>query len=209
MKLTNIFEDILKLEYMQNDRAKSGQYTFNHEKIIKNILLQYNLKLKTVKVPFKHIDDNDYIKNIINSEEFIYQPAGTQHPPDFIINYKNHIIRLGCKSNRSGTPTWNDNYPKESYIYIFTSKKYNATTFFFGEDVISPDVKAKLIEAKAKMMELRELFKDIDSNRGFRAIFRFKVEQYGKNKDYFKHKDRSKLEARVLSFIRSIDEGER
>ena len=96
---------------------------------------------------------------------------------------------------------------RKNHIYIFTSKKYNATTFFFGKDVIALDVKAKLIEAKAKMMELRKLYKDIDSNRGFRPIFRFKVEQYGKNKDYFKHKDKNKLEARVLSFIRSIDEG--
>jgi hypothetical protein len=70
---------------------------------------------------------------------YVYQPYGSQKSPDFmLINVADKITTqyLECKSG-CGKILWNDGYPTEDTIYIFTCTKSNTTTFFTS-DIMSP-----------------------------------------------------------------------
>jgi hypothetical protein len=69
---------------------------------------------------------------------FIEQPFGSQSAPDFIICVDGYILWVECKSG-SNTITWNTGYPKTGILFVFSCKKNNTTTIFFGQssDIIT------------------------------------------------------------------------
>jgi hypothetical protein len=48
-----------------------------------------------------------------------------------------HSLDLELKSSKEPKPVYNSGLPKRGVVYIFCSKKYQQTTVFFGQDVVT------------------------------------------------------------------------
>jgi hypothetical protein len=134
------------------------------------------------------------------------QPNGTHNSPDFRVHFEGKTYDIECKSSKQAHPTYNGGLPKEGVIYIFSSKKYNETTIFFAEDVVSTakrDLYADFLEKQnALLQEYRAMPEWQEDERGFdfycRAMY---TQSGGKSKtDYFTHAKRGYCEDRVVNF---------
>ena len=134
------------------------------------------------------------------------QPNGIQNSPDFRVHFEGKTYDIECKSSKQAYPTYNGGLPKEGVIYIFSSKKYNETTVFFADDVVSTakrDLYAEFLEKQnALLQEYRALEEWKNDERGFdfycRAMY---TQSGGKSKtDYFTHTKRGYCEDRVVNY---------
>ena len=190
--MLKFLKDVLKLPYLKGGYENSPQ-----ENKIKELLQKHGF----VEVPKG---------SPVKSGQYVYQPNGNNNSPDFIVNDIGKVYSLECKSVKKGAkPVYNGGLPKEDYIYIFCSGKYNETTIYYGCDVV-PDIVRKIYGRMIeKMIDVQEEFKDefincIDNVRGFGYFRRDMYIQAGKAEktDYFKHKDRNKCEQNVLDTFR-------
>lgn len=173
--MKQFFEEVLSLPY------KPNLNTYEHEKQVERLLIKHNL-------------------------EYVAQPNGSQKSPDFLVTYKGKQYPIECKSSKHPKPQYNSGLPKPGVVYIFCSAKYDQTTIFFAEDILKP----KKIEMYKKLrLELKEVLNKYqkhpdwqDPDRGFDYYIRDMYQQSGTfhQTDYFKHKDRSKCEQRVLNY---------
>ena len=159
----NINNLLLNQEEFQNEKSKDKNilYTENKlEKIIYNFLDNsnnvYRLTERTFIKDFSTMKNKLYESfdelnlNIITYKEnyiyYIYQPYGSQKPPDFILFfiYKGIVykINLECKSSKTGIPMWNSSLPNREInnIYIYMETNNNNILIISGIDLISDDV---------------------------------------------------------------------
>jgi nitrous oxide reductase len=174
--LNQFFIDCLNLKYHSNSQDNPF-----HEQQVEDLLKKHNLKYES-------------------------QPNGTHQSPDFRVHYNGKTYDIECKSSKEAYPTYNGGLPKEGVIYVFSSKKYNDTTVFFAEDVVSAvkrDLYAEFLERQNQLLqEFRALPEWEDPERGFdfycRAMY---VQKGGKSKtDYFTHSKRGFCEDRVVNY---------
>ena len=177
--LNQFFIECLDLKY-----ASNSQDNPHHENQVEDLIKKYGFKYE-------------------------YQPNGTHQSPDFRIHYNGKTYDVECKSvNRKSTqaPVYNGGLPKKGVIYVFSSERYNETTVFFAEDVVT-DAKrtlyAEFLERqKALLQEYRTMEEWQDDERGFdfycRAMY---TQSGGKSKtDYFTHAKRGYCEDRVVNY---------
>jgi hypothetical protein len=139
---------------------------------------------------------------------FVLIPAGTQGFPDILIkDFSGNLISIECKSSTGFCPMWNDNVPRQDTIYVFSSKKANATTAFLGSDVITQSTYNQFSDMEKEISNIIRQFKErlehADKfNRGWIQKSRKQHFQQGGNSktNYFDHCDRVKCEQNVLSF---------
>ena len=90
---------------------------------------------------------------------------------------------------------------------MFTSKRHNATTFYWGRDVLKNEKRALYDEYLVKQKALLEEYQQKDEwkdDRGFDFYNREMYTQSGGKEytDYFTHKDRKECEENVFrSFL--------
>lgn len=135
-----------------------------------------------------------------------YQPNGIQNSPDFRVHHNGKTYDIECKSSKQAFPTYNGGLPKQGVIYVFSSKKYNETTVFFADDVVSQakrDLYTEYLNRQnALLQEFRSMSEWKDDERGFdfynRAMY---TQSGGKEKtDYFTHKRRGYCEDKVINY---------
>lgn len=138
--------------------------------------------------------------------DYVWQPNGPQQSPDFRVTLPNgRVVDIECKSSKQAYPTYNGGLPKENVIYIFSSKKYDQTTIFFADDVVSKSKRelfACLIEElRAVLDKYRAMPEWQEDDRGFDFYIRNMFIQSGgwRRTNYFKHKDRNLCEEKVLN----------
>ena len=222
-QLHKFFTNILAMPHYANEAAGSGQKHNKHEDAIADELVKIgyrevpkfsnSAKLK----PLLDIEDSQEqileIASTVNPGEFISQPCGSQSPPDFLIrDFTGYFVFVEGKSGKGACPAWNDNLPKTNMIYILSSGTHNASTIFFGRDVIDEQRKEILLNAHAETRKIiKKTSKKLEStpdpyNRGFGYYARPKFEQGGgKAKgDYFTHPNRKQCEDNVLNFVIKI-----
>lgn len=134
-KLKELLKKIKQIKYSEQLNSLS---TFNskiHEESIEKIIIESGFKkLKTLNMEI----DNYYV----------YQPYGSQKPPDFIVFHNNESIELECKSTKNSyKPMWNCSYPKKSCLYIHTNKN-DKTLIIPGNKIITPKLEELLIKYK-------------------------------------------------------------
>jgi hypothetical protein len=201
-QLKTFFESVLDMKYTGGADI--------HQCSVENLLNKHGFKksLNVSSISQKQRDETlvtgslDSLQNI----EYISQPCGTQDSPDFIVKYDNKIYFIECKSSKGDKPTYNGGLPKKQYIYIFTSKKYNSTTIFRGEDILCESKRFLLEQLRAEEVALVQKYQNNKSwkdSRGFdyypRAMY---TQSGGWNKtDYFKHNDRKMCEQNVLDSL--------
>jgi len=136
--------------------------------------------------------------------EYVPQPNGIQNSPDFYVYHNDVRYSIECKSNKGTFPVYNGGLPKPDVIYIFSSAKYNETTVFNANDVVTPS-KRKLYDAllskyEEVLTEMRQLPEWSDDTRGFDFYMRAMYTQSGGGvkTNYFTHQDRAMCEKNVL-----------
>jgi NADPH:quinone reductase-like Zn-dependent oxidoreductase len=137
---------------------------------------------------------------------YVWQPNGPQQSPDFRVTLPNgRVVDIECKSSKNTYPTYNGGLPKEGVVYIFSSKRYNETTVFFADDVVSEkkrELYSKLVEELNSVLKVYQLEEEWqEDDRGFDFYIRNMYTQTGAGKkDYFKHSKRKQCESNVLNF---------
>ena len=174
--LNQFFIECLDLKYSSNSQDNS-----HHEEAVESLLIKHNLTYE-------------------------YQPNGTHQSPDFRVHHNGKTYDIECKSSKEAYPTYNGGLPKEGVIYVFSSKKYNETTVFFAEDVVSEkkrELYKKLIaDLRITLKEYQTMPEWQDPERGFDFYIRNMFTQSGgKDKtNYFTHAKRGYCEDRVVNY---------
>ena len=169
------WEEVLQLPYKSNSQDNPL-----HEKQVEELLIKHNLK-------------------------YVAQPNGIQASPDFRVFLENgKTVDIECKSSKQTYPTYNGGLPKEGVIYIFSSKRYNETTVFFADDVVSKKKRqqfSNLVEELNAVLKLHQMDEEWkEDSRGFDFYIRNMYVQNGAGKkDYFKHSERQLCETNVLN----------
>lgn len=136
--------------------------------------------------------------------QFVYQPNGSQRAPDFLVNNKGNLEKIEAKTSKGVFPKYNSGLPKGDTIYVFSSGKYNKTTVFYGDKVVS-NKKRKLFDELHdeinKLIHSYESKEEWKDDRGFSLYHRKDYHQQGgKNYvDYFKHSKRQWCEQNVIN----------
>ena len=173
--MRNFWYEVLELPYKSNSQDNPL-----HEEQVESLLKKHDLK-------------------------YIAQPNGIQASPDFrVFLPTGKTVDIECKSSKNTYPTYNGGLPKKGVVYVFSSKRYDETTVFFAEDVVS-DIKRELYselvsQLNEVLIEYQEnpIWKDDD--RGFDFYIRNMYTQSGAGKkDYFSHSDRERCEQNVLN----------
>ena len=173
--MKKFFEDVLKLPYKSNSQDNP-----KHENQVEDLLKKYGLKYKP-------------------------QPNGKQNSPDFHVYWKGIVISLECKSAAGAKPTYNSGLPKIGVIYIFSSKKYNATTIYYADDLVSEKMRGAYRELLKDLDKAVKKFQDNpivkEDPRGFNFYMRAMYTQAGTwvSTNYFKHEGREVCEQNVLN----------
>ena len=224
-QLHKALASILAMPFYKNDHHSSAGVTFKHDTAV---------ALRLSLAGFQEVNANVFScagKTTVlrewaetsNSTElatsfssllpgtFVLQPGGSQCTPDCLLrDHNGKYIGLEFKSSETSTkPTWNDNTPKDEFIYVFCSKITDETTIFFGKDVITAEqniLKAQCYDELNSVIEkYKPLFVAADKNhRGFIPGWRPKTEQGGggAKTNYFTHVDRTKCEQAVLDYVK-------
>jgi len=188
-----VFEDFVKkrlisLGYNDVPSEEKDKY----KKVLTNIRKNY--------INHRSISNDD---NTESEKLLIQQPYGSQAPPDILliditpdqIYFQPIEIKTGKK-----VATWNNNYPKDDWIYIFSGKE--GVTYFRGKSLISEEEKQILEEHKMARKKLNE-----EHNKQLRAInARWKLVDYFKFEhsagvDYMKDGECSKRETEVSDIL--------
>jgi len=206
--LHSFFEDVLKMKYC------SGSYNFSeHEKEITSLLIKNGFNetsiVLTTEEKIEMIENNNISR--INNGEFISQPRGKNNSPDFAVKCNNKIYLIECKSvNKGHCPIYNGGLPKDNYIYILSSNKYNETTFFYGKNVVTQEMRILYDEYLSKIYEIENILikklNDLGEKNplGISYYVRDMYSHKGKSRktDYFRHKERVRFEKNVFDSVR-------
>ena len=172
--MKQFFEEVLGLPYKSNSQDNPL-----HEQQVEDLLIKHNLK-------------------------YVAQPNGIQASPDFRVTLDDgKTIDIECKSSKQTYPTYNGGLPKKGVVYIFSSKRYNETTVFFADDIVTNKKRTQLsnlVEELNTVLKSHQQDPDWQDERGFDFYIRNMYVQNGAGKkDYFKHSDRQRCEENVLN----------
>lgn len=131
--ISELIKDIYNLQFTSNTFAEK-----KHENSVKEILTNNNMvEIQKTDDRFKFLKERKNSTKVVEDLKgnyiFIEQPFGSQSAPDFIICVDGYILWIECKSGKDKI-TWNTGYPKSNILFVFSSKKRNTTTIFFGQD---------------------------------------------------------------------------
>lgn len=208
--MRTVIKEILNMPYYGNLAATNGKVhnDAKHEDAVENILRSHNfVPSDSYSSITKKCRDNwksDHSLCDMREGTYISQPCGTHNSPDFIVkDFSGKVYFLECKSvKKSGTPMYNSGIPTAEYIYILTSKKYNETTVYLGEDVVNSEVEKLLREhieaARARDKVMNSALSDLGNSHGISYYTRPMIQHKGIGKDYFMNPKRNLLEQRVL-----------
>jgi len=183
-----------------------------NQRAIESEILMKQFWQEVLQLPYKsNSQDNplheQQVRELLDEHglDYVWQPNGPQNSPDFRVTLPNgKVVDIECKSSKQTYPTYNGGLPKEGVIYIFSSKKYNETTIFFADDVVSLKKRqqfAKLVEELNAVLKLHQMNEEWQQDdRGFDFYIRNMYVQNGTGKkDYFKHSNRKQCESNVLN----------
>ena len=172
--MKQFFEEVLGLPYKSNSQDNPL-----HENQVEDLLIKYGFNYES-------------------------QPNGIQASPDFRVTLPTgKSVDIECKSSKQTYPTYNGGLPKEGVVYIFSSKRYDKTTVFFADDIVTKKKRTQLstlVEELNSVLKSHQQDSDWQDDRGFDFYIRNMYVQNGAGKkDYFRHSDRQRCENNVLN----------
>lgn len=174
--MKSFWEEVLRLPFKTNSQDNPL-----HEQQVEELLIKYGIKYKA-------------------------QPNGIQNSPDLRVYLDDDkTVDIECKSSKQAYPTYNGGLPKEGTVYVFSSAKYNATTIYFSDDVVTKrkrELFACLIEELRAVLDKYQAMPEWkEDTRGFDFYIRNMFTQSGgwQRTNYFTHTDRNLCESNVLN----------
>jgi len=219
------FEKLIDMPYVSNWLHSNKK----HEARVETILKDLGYK----KLDKKCLNDDDLIKKsktnpggkVANGNRnitipleaqtgnwYVLQSMGDQQPPDFILIVNSVVVYLECKSCKKDTISWNDNLPKDEYVYLFSEQKSNQSTIFLGRSLMTSRLRwilssgINMINKIAARLNKILLSLNNDNPSGFTYYPRPKYSQQGgKSKaSFINHPDRESREKEVFDFLKSL-----
>jgi len=202
-KVSKIMKDLLAMPYSKNMYGSAS-----HEDAIEHVFISYGFTQNPARISKNERDEALEGSDIavLKNGEYLSQPCGENDSPDFILKYNNKLYFIEAKSSKTTSPTFNGGLPKEEYIYVFSSSKYNETTLFRGKDIVIDAKREMLNELVSELDEVVKKFQALsewdNDPRGFNFYMRAMYTQSGKGKlNYFTHPDRFQFEQNVLEGV--------
>lgn len=203
-----LFNELISMKYFKNSFK-----AMDHEGAVQSILISNGFKELSKEIltaeDKKKIRNSDLTLSIPKDGlYFIFQPLGSQNPPDFILVANGVVLFLECKSSSGDKITWNTSLPKKDYIYLFTSKTHDTSTVFLGQHYVNEEITTIFNEMAAlnkKNVEAANAkLKSLKSNtHGFSYYERPMYQQAGGSLKtaVIGHNERETYEREVFLFI--------
>lgn len=147
----------------------------------------------------------------------IYQPYGSQRPPDHLIIEDGAAFPIEDKTGKKRHPMWNSSMPEEGSLYLYCrnneGKHEEDVTFFLGDEFIDKNTRKQLClfweEAQNNADKFNEEFMKNDP-RGFLVYPRKMYEmgtKYNPNAEpnIFAKRWRVPQENRAIEFVKNIE----
>jgi len=178
-RLAEVFEGVLSAPHISNV-SKAHEIWFG------DLLHSKGFNEKTLKeVGLVTKDVKDRISKSDQTLWFIPEPLGSQNTPDFLVSDENGNLRyIELKSSKQDKITWNGGYPKDNFIYVFSTERHKAQTIFMGDTCWAGKNKQILLEyAKEEKKRAKELNKLLETGQSYypRSMFNDNVKYYGRD----------------------------
>tara|TARA_B100000674_G_C37821754_1_gene906135 strand:+ start:314 stop:997 length:684 start_codon:yes stop_codon:yes gene_type:complete len=208
--------DCINMLYYKNECAVSGapHNKARHEDAIENLLVANNFKKyipehKLIVKEREKLYIDPSLRSDIPDGSYITQPYGKNNNPDFIVKVNNKILFVEAKSSKGAKPLYNSGGCHSNYLYVFCCEKYNKTTIYKGEYVITDKQSTIFNKVHDEFQQIankwNEKLKECDEyNRGWTIYPRDMIKQLGGNikTDYFQHKEKENVEEKTLDWIK-------
>ena len=173
-----------------------------HEQWFESLLSNEGFAKKTLEDV--NMTTTDVRENVLLSDQnlfFIPEPLGSQNTPDFLVGDEDgNLFYVELKSSKKEQITWNGGYPKDNYIYLFSSGKHDAQTIFMGSDSWDTAARDQLLKHAAMLKSITDKFnKTLSGDQSFyvRNMFADKTK-------YYSRKGRKDYEQSVVEYIESF-----
>ena len=177
-KLAEVFEAVLSAPHISNV-SKAHEIWFG------DLLHSKGFKEKTLKdVGLTKTDVRERVSNSDQSLWFIAEPLGSQNTPDFLVSDENGNLRyIELKSSKQDKLTWNGGYPKDDFIYVFSTERHKGQTIFMGDTCWNGTNRQVLLDyAKEEKRRAKELNRRLAEGQSYypRSMFNDSVKYYGR-----------------------------
>lgn len=177
-----------------------------HEQWFKGLLKKHGFKEKKIEdVGLTTQDVRDHVRSNDNKLFFVAEPLGSQNTPDFLVSdEKGNLIYIELKSSKEEKITWNGGFPKDDFIYLFSTGKHKAQTVFLGSDSWSSSDKILLMEHAAKLKKLTDEFnKKLGGDQSY-----YTRNMFNDNTRYYSRDGREQYEQAVFDFLSGLQKEE-
>jgi len=193
--LTKTLKEAISSQHKSNAKKQ-------HEQWFERLLSNNGFVKKTLEDV--SMTTTDVRENVLLSDQnlfFIPEPLGSQNTPDFLVGDENgNLFYVELKSSKEEKITWNGGFPKDNYIYLFSSGKKDAQTIFMGSDSWDTADRARLLEHAAVLKAITNKFNEtLSGNQSFyvRNMFADKTK-------YYSREGREEYEQSVIKYIESF-----
>lgn len=143
---------------------------------------------------------------------YVYQPFSTHGAPDFIIFINDTFLIVELKSGKKDLILWNTHIPQKNWIYIFSQKNIQKTTYFLGQEIVPDNFRPQLEEIEKLLKDTRKQIKLIadtpENKHGVLDYGRTHIKQEkGKGKRetrYINSPYRKGYERNVSTFVKNL-----
>lgn len=129
-----------------------------HERSVEKLLISHGFK-KRLRFYNKHRVKKRLNRCNNHGNYYIYQPFGSQKPPDFRIYDNDEYFDIECKSSKTTyKPMWNCTIPNRLTYYLFTNTRDNMTKIIKGDKIVTIPLIKLLNEYKSATKELEKRY---------------------------------------------------
>ena len=194
-KLSITLQQAIKSTHKSNTSKK-------HEKWFEKLLIKNGFLKKTLgEVGMLKHDVRIRVDKNESTLFFIPEPLGSQNTPDFLVSdEEGNLFYIELKSSKQEKITWNGGWPKDNFIYLFSTEKHNSQTIFMGSDCWQSEDRTLLLEHAKKLKELTDTFNK--SLKGKQTYYTRNM--FNDNEKYYSRTGRKEYEKKVFDYVNSF-----
>ena len=194
-KLSITLQQAIKSTHKSNTSKK-------HEKGFEKLLIKNGFLKKTLgEVGMSKHDVRIRVDKNESTLFFIPEPLGSQNTPDFLVSdEEGNLFYIELKSSKQEKITWNGGWPKDNFIYLFSTEKHNSQTIFMGSDCWQSEDRTLLLEHAKKLKELTDTFNK--SLKGKQTYYTRNM--FNDNEKYYSRTGRKEYEKKVFDYVNSF-----
>ena len=199
-KLVKVLQKAIKSKHKSNTSKK-------HEKWFEKLLIKNGFSKKTLEqVQMSKLDVRNRVDKNESTLFFIPEPLGSQNTPDFLVSdEEGNLFYIELKSSKEEKITWNGGFPKDNFIYLFSTEKHNSQTIFMGSDCWDTEDRDSLLEHAEILKRLTDTFnKTLKGKQTY-----YTRNMFNDNEKYYSRDGRKEYEKKVFDYINSFQTEEK